>query len=74
MVFHFVLPYSNWEAVSVCYSESFESLSEGLQNALWSLGGVPLEHQTDRMSTAVNNMSDERDFTTRYQSLLRHSE
>jgi transposase len=72
MVFHFVLPYSNWEAVSVCYSESFESLSEGLQNALWSLGGVPLEHQTDRMSTAVNNMSDARDFTTRYQSLLRH--
>ena len=36
---------------TVCYSESFESLSEGLQNALWELGGVPLEHRTDRLST-----------------------
>ena len=25
----------------VCFSESLESLSEGLQNALWELGGVP---------------------------------
>jgi hypothetical protein len=53
LLYHFVLPYSNWEPASLCYSESFESLSEGLQNALWKLGGVPLEHRTDRMSTAV---------------------
>jgi len=59
-------------AVTLCYSESFESLSEGLQNALWELGGSPLEHRTDRMSTAVNNMSEEREFTTRYEALLRH--
>lgn len=72
LVFHFVLPYSGWEWVSVCYSESFESLSEGLQEALWALGGVPLEHQTDRMSTAVNNTSEQREFTSRYESLLRH--
>jgi hypothetical protein len=43
-----------------------------LQNALWELGGVPLQHQTDRMSTAVNNMTDEREFTARYEALLRH--
>jgi hypothetical protein len=36
-----VLSYSNWETGSICYSETFESLSEGLQNALWELGGVP---------------------------------
>lgn len=72
LLYHFVLAYSNWETASICYSESFESLSAGLQNALWELGGVPLEHQTDRMSTAVNNMSDEREFTARYQALLRH--
>ena len=41
LVYHFVLTYSNWEAGTVCFSESFESLSEGLQNALWELGGVP---------------------------------
>jgi hypothetical protein len=72
MLYHFVLTYSNWEAVTLCYSESFESLSEGLQNALWELGGAPLEHRTDRLSTAVNNMSDEKEFTARYQALLRH--
>ena len=72
MLFHFVLTFSNWEAVSLCYSESFESLSDGLQNALWELGGVPLDHRTDRMSLAVNNGSDEREFTTRYEALMRH--
>jgi hypothetical protein len=72
LLYHFVLTYSNWEAVTVCYSESFESLSEGLQDALWKLGGAPQEHRTDRLSTAVNNMSDEKEFTSRYQALLRH--
>jgi hypothetical protein len=43
-----------------------------LQNALWELGGAPLEHRTDRLSTAVNNMSDEKEFTARYEALLRH--
>ena len=39
---HFVLPYtcSNWEAVSLCASESFEGLSEGLQGA-WRRGRCP---------------------------------
>jgi hypothetical protein len=72
MLYHFVLTYSNWEDASLCYSESFESLSEGLQHALWELGGAPLEHRTDRMSLAVNNATDEREFTTRYEALLRH--
>ena len=72
LLYRFVLTYSNWEAVSLCYSESFESLSDGLQNALWELGGAPLDHRTDRMSLAVNNASDEREFTTRYEALPRH--
>ena len=72
LLYHFVLTYSNWESVTLCYSESFESLSQGLQNALWELGAAPLEHRTDRMSTAVNNTSDEREFTARYEALLRH--
>ncbi len=72
MLYHFVLTYSNWEAITLCYSESFESLSDGLQNALWELGAAPLEHRTDRMSLAVNNATDEREFTTRYAALMRH--
>ena len=35
LVYHFVLTYSNWESVTLCFSESFQSLSEGLQNAWW---------------------------------------
>jgi hypothetical protein len=30
LIYHFVLPYSNWESVEIAYSESFEALSEGL--------------------------------------------
>ena len=72
MLYHFVLTYSNWEDVTPCYSESFESLSDGLQNAVWELGGVPLQHQTDRLTTAVNNNCDEKEFQSRYQALMRH--
>jgi hypothetical protein len=72
LIYHFVLTYSNWEAGTVCYSESFESLCEGLQNAIWELGKVPQRHRTDRLSTAVNNASDPAEFTERYQGLLRY--
>jgi hypothetical protein len=72
MVYHFVLTYSNWESATICFSESFESLSDGLQQALWELGGVPQRHRTDRMSTAVNNLSDRKEFTRRYQALMAH--
>jgi hypothetical protein len=44
-----------------------------LRNALWELGGVPLEHRTDRLSTAVNNMTEAKEFTARYEALLRHN-
>jgi transposase len=72
LIYHFVLTYSNWEAFTICYSESFESLSEGLQNALWELGGVPQRHRTDCLSAAVANTSDLDEFTERYQGLLKH--
>lgn len=70
LLYHFVLTYSNWESVTVCFSESFESLSEGFQNAVWELGGVPQRHRTDRMSLAVNNATSEKEFTGRYTGLL----
>jgi len=72
LVYHFVLTYSNWEAGTVCFSESFESLSEGLQNALWELGGVPRRHRTDRLTAAVNNDPQHEMFTRRYQALMTH--
>ena len=72
LVYHFVLTYSNWENVRVCYSESFESLSGGLQDSLWKLGGVCLRHRSDRMSAAVHKDCNPEKFTQRYRALLRH--
>ncbi len=84
LLYHFVLTYSNWETASVCFSESLEALSEGLQEALFELGGVPMAHRTDRLSAAVVNWSKEvlaksgakelarADFTRNYERLLQH--
>lgn len=72
LLYHFTLTYSNWEAGTICFSESFESLCIGLQNALWELGGVPKKHRTDRLSAAVNKECNPEKFTENYQALLRH--
>jgi hypothetical protein len=72
LIYHFVLTYSNWETGTICFSESFESLSEGLQAALWELGAVPRTHRTDRLSTAVHKTGHPEEFTRRYSALLRH--
>jgi len=72
LIYHLVLTYSNWESATVCYSESFESLCEGFQNAVWELGKVPQRHRTDRLSTAVNNMTTPAEFSERYAALLRY--
>jgi|TARA_B100002003_G_scaffold52320_1_gene47526 hypothetical protein len=72
LIYHFVLTYSNWETGTLCFSESYESLSEGLQNALWELGGVPKEHKTDRLSAAVNKVGHPEEFTRDYNRLLKH--
>jgi len=72
LIYHFVLTYSNWECGTICFSESFESLSEGLQQALWKLGGTPELHQTDSLSAAVSKPESLEEFTRRYQGLLSH--
>jgi len=72
MLYHFTLTYSNWEAVSVCFSESFEAFSRGLQDAFWKLGGVPRRHRSDSLSAAVNNLSEDREFHARYRDLMEH--
>ncbi len=74
LVFHLVLTYSNLEAVHVCLSESFESLAEGLEAALWQLGGVPAQHRTDHLSAAIRPLdaAGRADATDRYAALLAH--
>ena len=73
LIYHFVLTYSNWETGTVCVAESLESLSEGLQNALWELGGVPQVHRTDRLTAAIQpGVAGPEAFKQRYQALRRH--
>jgi len=72
LLYHFVLPYSNWETGTVCFAESFESLAMGLQNALWQVGGVTEAHRTDRLTAAVRHTTQPEGFTEAYRGLLRY--
>ena len=74
LVFHLVLVYSNVEAVRVCFSESYESLVEGLETCLWQIGGVPRQHRTDHFGAAIHPLSvDQRaQAKERYRLLMTH--
>jgi hypothetical protein len=74
-LYHFRLAYSGFEHAHVVLGgESFVALAEGLQNALWSLGGVPREHRTDSLSAAFRNLDTQActDLTRRYEEFCRH--
>lgn len=75
LLYHFVMVYSRWEHVGVILGgESFTALAENLQQALWSLGGVPQNHRTDSLSAAFRNLTaDQReDITKRYDAFVGH--
>lgn len=74
LLYHCVLTYSNVEAVSVCFAESFEALAEGLEKALWQFGGVPQQHRTDHLSAAVRRLDkgEREEWTQRYAALMQH--
>ena len=56
-LYHFRLAFSGWEHAHVVLGGgSFVALAEGLQNALWALGGAPLEHRSDSLSAAFSRV------------------
>ncbi len=59
---HFVLPYSNWQRATVCFSESMVSLKTGVQAGYWSLGGVTSDLWAVNSSTSTHQIKrgDER--------------
>jgi transposase InsO family protein len=74
-LYHFRLACSGFEHVHVILGgESYVALAEGLQNALWALGGAPLEHRSDSLSAAFRNLDREarEDLTQRYDALCSH--
>jgi hypothetical protein len=74
-LYHFRLAFSGFEhAHAVLGGESFVALAEGLQNALWALGGVPEQHRSDSLSAAFCNLDRDaqEDLTRRYEELCAH--
>lgn len=72
-LYQFALAYSGWRHAEVVRGgESFAVLAQGLQNALWTLGGVPEEHRTDSLSAAFNNLAEQEELTRRYADLCKH--
>lgn len=74
-LYHFRLVYSGFEHAHVVLGgESFVALAEGLQNALWTLGGAPKEHRSDSLSAAFRNLGLDtaEDATRRYDALCAH--
>lgn len=75
ILYHFRLSYSGWSFLKVVQGgESCTALLEGLQEALWRLGGSPKEHRTDSLSAAYKNLSkeDSKDTTKRYNEFCSH--
>ena len=74
-LYHFRLVYSGFEHAHVILGgESWVALAEGLQNALWAVGGAPREHRSDSLSAAFRNLdaAARDDLTTRYDGLCAH--
>jgi hypothetical protein len=74
-LYHFRLVWSGFEHAHVILGgESYVALAEGLQNALWMLGGAPEDHRSDSLSAAFRNLAaDARaDLTMRYDALCEH--
>ena len=75
MLYCFRLVYSKYSYAKVILSgESFQALSEGLQEALSNIGGSPKDHRTDSLSAAYKNdkyIPDE-DLTENYEQLCFH--
>ncbi len=79
ILFHSVLPYSNWEWGRVVQSESLLSIRLGLQSTLLKLGYVPQAHQTDHTTAATHTLGvadrqspRERGYNEEYLQLLAH--
>ena len=74
LFFEFILSYSGWRFVDLAFGETFEALQQGLQGALWALGGVPRVVRTDNLSAATHELKETkgRTLTQRYAALLEH--
>jgi transposase len=74
LLFLFRLSYSGWVYVQVAFGETYEALVQGLQDALFRLGGVPEVIRHDNLSAATRELkrSGGRALTRRFRQVLDH--
>ena len=75
LMFHAVLPYSNWQWAARCRSESLLSVRSGLKATIGRLGRIPRELLIDNSSAATHRISAEgkqRTFNQEFLSICEH--
>jgi hypothetical protein len=73
LLFQFLLTFSRWRSVTLAFSETFEALVGGLQDAFWRLGGVPEVLRSDNLSAATHELpSGGRELNQRFAQVLSH--
>lgn len=74
LLFELVLSFSGWTWLKVAFGETYESLIDGIQGALWELGGVPAEGRTDNLSAATHELKETggRTLTMRFRAFVEH--
>ena len=75
LMFHAVLPFSNWQWAVRCRSESLLSVRSGLKATIGRLGRVPRELLIDNSSTATHRLSGDgkrRGFNEEFLSICEH--
>ena len=76
LLFQLVLSHSGWRYTEVVAGETFLALKQGLQNALWKLGGAPQVIRSDNTSALTHEIkrSRGRALNGNYAELLDHYE
>ena len=74
LLYVFRLSHSGWTWAQVAFGETFEAMLEGLQGALWCLGGVTEVVRHDNLSAATHELKKTggRALTTRFAAVLAH--
>ena len=74
LLFQLILSHSGWRYAEVAAGETFLALKQGMQNALWTLGGVPEVVRSDNTSAATHEMKRIRGraLNDNYAALLDH--
>ena len=74
LMFQLILSHSGWRYAEIAAGETFLALQKGLQNALWTLGGIPQILRSDNLSAATHEVkrSGGRALNDNYAALLDH--